>query len=170
MNLRELRHKIHNGCVFEYEFFWSGPFSQWHPSAFTVDKVRYHNAEQFMMAEKARVFGDTATNKRILAERHPVAIKQLGREVKGYDDSKWSSVRFDIVVRGSVAKFSQNDALKKTLLDTGDKILVEASPKDLVWGIGLDKDHPNASDPTKWPGTNLLGFALCVAREQVRSL
>ncbi len=141
--------------------------SQWWLCAFEVDGVYYNCTEQYMMAEKARLFGDVDTLERILASYEPMEQKKLGRRVQGYDDAKWKAHCFDAVLRGNVAKFSQNEKLRDYLLSTGDGILVEASPKDEVWGIGLEGSHPDAINPRRWPGTNLLGFALMEVRDVI---
>ena len=142
--------------------------SQWYPSTFIVDGVTYNCAEQYMMAEKARIFGYEEIRQQILAEYSQMAMKKLGRKVKNYDDAVWKSVRFDVVVKGNLAKFSQNEKLRNFLISTDDKVLVEASPKDEVWGIGLDEHSSEASSPWKWKGTNLLGFALMEVRDKLR--
>lgn len=144
-------------------------FSQWWRSDFEVDGVRYVTAEQFMMAEKARLFGDDETLRAILAEVEPSKVKALGRQVRGYDDAKWEAARFDAVTRGSLAKFSAMAALRDFLLQTGGDVLVEAAPRDQVWGIGLGRANPLVAEPTKWRGRNLLGFALMRAREALRA-
>lgn len=92
-------------------------------------------------------------------------MKKLGRKACDYDDEVWKEKRFDVVVKGNIAKFSQNEKLLDSLLSTGDKILVEASPKDTVWGIGLDESSSEAIQPLKWIGENLLGFALMEVRD-----
>lgn len=102
-----------------------------------------------MMAEKARIFGDEEIRQQILAEYSQLAMKKLGRKVRNYDDVTWKEKRFDVVVKGNIAKFSQNEKLLKFLLSTSNKILVEASPKDTVWGIGLDESSPEAIQPRK---------------------
>jgi ribA/ribD-fused uncharacterized protein len=117
-----------------------------------------------MMAGKARLFGDPAAAERILAARTPAEAKNLGREVQGFDEKVWEAARFEIVVAGSTAKFGQDPALRAYLVGTGSRVLVEASPLDRVWGIGLAADDPRAADPAGWRGLNLLGFALMEAR------
>lgn len=94
-----------------------------------------------------------------------MAMKKLGRKVRNYDDSIWKEKRYDVVVKGNIAKFSQNEKLRSFLLSTGSKILVEASPKDTIWGIGLEESSPDALSPRKWQGENLLGFALMEVRD-----
>ncbi|MGP9018248.1 NADAR family protein [Streptomyces sp. BR1] len=143
-------------------------FSQWWPSAFTVDGVEYTTAEHWMMASKARLFGDAAAERAVLSATSPAAAKKAGRLVQGFDDAVWSRERYGIVVTGSVHKFGSDPALRGYLLATGDRVLVEASPLDRIWGIGLAADAPEADDPSRWRGLNLLGFALMDAREILR--
>jgi len=154
----------------EITLFHSGPFSQWYASPFTVDDVAYANAEQFMMADKARTFGDFSTLAKIMATKSPKTIKALGRAVRPFDSGIWDRRKFATVVRGTLAKFSdpRNAALKAALLATGDSILAEASPYDTIWGIGLGEDHPNARVPSRWRGTNYLGIALMDVRRQLK--
>ena len=144
-----------------FMFFWGcgpktriqkGCLSQWWPCSFEIDGIRYNCAEQYMMAEKARVFGDREMLDAILKTSNPKDIKAYGRAVRGFDPLKWNGVKYDAVVRGNLAKFSQNQELKKFLLSTGDAELVEASPKDRIWGIGLAEDDPRALDKSKWCG------------------
>ena len=139
--------------------------SQWFPCSFLVDDIYYNCAEQFMMAEKARLFHDEGALQKIMQAYDPMEQKKLGRRVQGYDDAMWKTCCYDVVVRGNAAKFFQNEKLHDFLISTGDKVLVEASPKDSVWGIGLDENSPDAINPQRWQGTNLLGFALMEVRD-----
>ena len=144
-------------------------FSQWwagHP--FEVDGIRYATAEHYMMAEKARLFHDETKLSKIIDARSPAIAKKLGRQVASFDDLIWRQHRYDIVVRGNRAKFSQHAELKIFLLQTGDRLLVEASPFDRIWGIGMAATDPNAEKPQFWKGLNLLGFALMEVREELR--
>jgi ribA/ribD-fused uncharacterized protein len=152
----------------EFHFFWRGPFSQWVASEFTVDKQLYNNAEQYMMSEKALLFSDINLYKKMLETKDPKEIKKLGREVSNFDEAIWEQNRFSIVLKGSLAKFSQNQDLKNKLLSTGLKTLVEASPHDTIWGIGLSEDDPDIYDRSKWKGLNLLGQALTMTRELIK--
>ena len=163
----------------KYVFFWGHTpkhgeavgkhvFSQWFQAPFTVDGVSYPTAEHWMMAEKARLFGDRETRDRILAAGNPGEAKKLGREVRGFSEQVWDAARWEIVVRGNVAKFGQHPELGAYLANTGDRVLVEASPPDRVWGIGLAQDDPAAENPELWRGLNLLGFALMEARARLR--
>lgn len=173
-----LRDRVAAGERFAYLYFWGhrprtdgalsrACLSQWFASPFTVDGVRYATAEHWMMAGKARLFGDETALARVLSMDDPGAAKQAGREVSGYDETRWRAHRFDLVVAGNFAKFSQHPALQAFLSATGERILVEASPVDAIWGIGLAADDPRAHDPAQWPGLNLLGFALMRVREQL---
>lgn len=120
-----------------------------------------------MMAEKARLFGDQAILHQVLSAKTPNDAKALGRRVAGYDDARWTRRRFDAVVQGNLAKFSQSGPLRAFLRGTGTAVLVEASPVDAIWGIGLAADDPRASDPAQWQGLNLLGFALMAVRDHL---
>lgn len=144
-----------------------GCLSQWWPCRFTVDEVEYASAEHWMMAAKARLFGDPEAQHQILAARTPAEAKKLGRLVRDFDDAVWSAERFGLVVAGNVAKFGQDAGLRAFLLATANRVLVEASPRDQIWGIGLGAANERATDPARWRGRNLLGFALMEAREQL---
>ncbi|MET9398736.1 NADAR family protein [Kitasatospora sp. NPDC002965] len=145
-----------------------GVLSQWWPEhPFTVDGVEYATAEHWMMAGKARMFGDEGMLARILGAASPAEAKKLGRQVRGFDDAAWTAGRFELVVRGNVAKFAQDEALRGYLLSTRRRVLVEASPVDRIWGIGLAADDARAQEPAAWRGQNLLGFALMEARERL---
>jgi ribA/ribD-fused uncharacterized protein len=163
----------------KYLFFWGhqpqpdgsvgkGCFSQWWPVQFTVDGVTYPSAEHFMMTAKALLFGDAEMAARIPVAAHPGEAKELGRQVNGFSEQLWAARRFDLVVAGNVAKFGQNPELRQFLLGTGDRVLVEASPRDRIWGIGMSAGNELAISPGQWRGLNLLGFALMEARHQLR--
>ena len=132
-----------------------------------VDGVRYATAEHWMMAGKARLFDDADALAKVLANDDPGAAKAAGRAVRGFDEARWLAHRFDLVVAGNHAKFAQHPVLERFLLSTGDQVLVEASPVDAIWGIGLAAGDPRAHDPAQWPGLNLLGFALMAVRERL---
>ncbi len=146
-----------------------GCFSQWWPASLTVDGETYASSEHFMMAAKALLFGDAEMAGRIRAAPHPRAAKELGRSVRGFDEQHWAERRFDLVVTGNLAKFGQHPELSEYLLTTGNRVLVEASPYDRIWGIGLTADHEDAMSPERWRGLNLLGFALMEVRQQLRT-
>lgn len=173
--------KDHRYSKGDFVFFWGHTgqhsegvgkqcLSQWYMAHMTIDGVYYNCMEQYLMAEKARTFGDYDTEALIMAEYNQMAIKKLGRLVEGYDDEIWKADRQEFSVRGNIYKFAQNPKLKYFLLSTGNKIIVEASPKDRIWGIGLDENHPDAIVPARWQGENLLGFALMEVREHLRRI
>lgn len=105
---------------------------QWYPSRFEIDGEMYSCAEQYMMAQKARIMGDEETRVKIMCETAPEAIKKLGREVKNFDAEKWDALSLNIVIKGNIAKFGQNPQLLGYLLSTGNKVLAEASPYDRI--------------------------------------
>jgi ribA/ribD-fused uncharacterized protein len=175
----ELLNFVRDGGQPKYLLFWGhqppraggvgkGCLSQWWPAPFTVGGMSYPSAEHFMMTAKALLFGDTWSADRIRAAASPRAAKALGREVRGFDEQHWAERRFDLVVRGNLAKFSQHPDLRDYLLGTGSRVLAEASPLDRIWGIGLAADDERATSPGHWPGLNLLGFALMEVRQQLR--
>ena len=143
--------------------------SQWYDCYFVVNGVCYHTAEQFMMASKALLFGDDVVHHEIMAAHHPLDCKKLGRKVQGFNPELWDARKYDIVVEGNKAKFGQNPKLKEFLLSTGDAILVEASPYDKIWGIGLDRETALKGIVDQWKGENLLGCALMEVRDWLRS-
>lgn len=144
--------------------------SQWYEAPFVVDDVEYQTAEHYMMAAKARLFRDRRAEAGILSAASPGEAKAIGRSVRGFVGATWEAVRFEVVVDGNVAKFGQNEALRTFLLGTAKRVLAEASPADLVWGIGLDANDPRSIRPTEWPGLNLLGFALMEARQRLAAM
>jgi ribA/ribD-fused uncharacterized protein len=150
----------------DYVFFWDGPFSQWHPSMFwDLDvALQYNCAEQFMMYNKAKFFGDTESMDKIMEIDNPRDQKQAGKEITPYDDKKWASVRYEIVKNGNKLKFGQNIDLMASLTATAGKTIVEASPYDRIWGIGLGEEDERIHDPSKWRGENLLGKLLTELR------
>ncbi|MFD8812006.1 NADAR family protein [Streptomyces sp. NPDC059627] len=169
---------VQAGARIRYLHFWghrprpdgqvsASCLSQWWPSRFVVDGVEYATAEHWMMAGKARLFGDAEAERAVLAAAHPAEAKKAGRLVRGFDEAIWQRERLAIVTEGSVHKFTADAALRDFLLATGDRVLVEASPVDRVWGIGLAATDTAAQDPSRWRGLNLLGFALMEARERL---
>ena len=129
----------------------------------------YRHAEAFMMAEKARLFGDEETRRAVLLADHPDEAKRLGRSVRGFDENIWATARHDIVLRASLAKFEQNEALGRHLRSTSPAVIVEASPYDRIWGVGLSAGDGGVDTPSQWRGLNLLGFALTHTRKLLAS-
>ena len=161
----------------KYVFFWGDTerdnevtkacLSQWYPSVFTVDGTVYKTAEQYMMAQKALLFHDQTIYEEIMAAKHPRQCKALGQKVQHFSQTVWDENKFQIVVDGNIAKFSQNPRLQEFLMRTGDRILVEASPYDKIWGIGMAENNEKVENPLEWNGQNLLGFALMEVRDRL---
>ena len=180
-SLAWLQEKYATGERLKYIFFWghkphaSGRvskscFSQWwENSSFSHEGVQYATAEHWMMAEKARLFEHPEIAEQIVHARDPGKAKALGRMVEGFSPSIWDSKKIEIVVAGNFLKFNGHENLKRFLLDTKERVLVEASPVDRIWGIGLAADHQDIENPYLWKGQNLLGFALMEVRDMLRS-
>lgn len=153
-----------------FTFFWKNrsPFSNWYPSVFTHNGIKYTRGEQYMMHQKALMFGDSTIAASIMLTDNPAEQKDLGRMVSNYDDAVWAEKRVDVMIEGLFEKFNQNPKLKEALLNTGETVIVEASPVDKIWGIGLAEDHPDATNPDKWPGQNLLGIVLMRVRDKIK--
>ena len=158
----------------DFVFFWGHRkgkkigktcFSQWYEIEFEVEGHKYNCAEQYMMAQKAWLFKDIEIFGKILDATDPKEIKALGRKVKNFDPKIWNQQKFEIVVKGNLGKFGENPELREFLLSIGNKILVEASPYDKIWGIGMKEGTPGIANPTNWKGENLLGFALMEVRD-----
>lgn len=176
--MENLRQACREGKPLKYLFFWghtqgAGPvtkacLSQWYPSEFRAEGETYRWAEQYMMAQKALLFGDQAVFRQIMEAKNPGQCKKLGRQISPFQAETWDAHKSRIVEAGNLAKFSQNPELKEFLLNTGDRILAEASPYDRIWGIGLAAQDKAAQNPLLWPGQNLLGFALMEVRDRLR--
>lgn len=178
-DLNWLINQYQDNAKLKYLYFWGHTpkvngqidnvcFSQWYDASFVVDDITYLTAEHYMMSQKAKLFGDIDTFNKIIASKHPKQAKDLGRQVNHFDEKIWNEKRFDIVVQGNIAKFSQHSELKAYFLNTGNRILVEASPVDKIWGVGLAKDDEQIHNPNNWQSLNLLGFALMVARDELQ--
>ncbi|MBQ2363197.1 MAG: NADAR family protein [Bacteroidaceae bacterium] len=179
-NVEIIKEMVRKNPTTEIIYFWGHTpnlkkmtkscFSQWYDVYFEVDGIQYHTTEQYMMASKARLFGDEDTLKEIMNATNPSEYKKLGRKVKGFEPTLWDEKKLDIVVEGNKAKFGQNPELKEYLLSTDDAILVEASPYDNIWGIGLDRDTAINGKVEDWKGQNLLGCALMEVRDYLRNM
>jgi ribA/ribD-fused uncharacterized protein len=150
-----------------FTFFWKSPLSQWQRSPFVIGGVTFTHAEQFMMYAKALLFVDREAAASILTATTPREQQAIGRTVKGFHEAVWVLFREGIVYQGNYARFTQNPEQRELLLNTRGTTLVEASPHDLVWGIGLAADDPRASDRSQWQGLNLLGQILTRVREAI---
>ena len=143
----------------------NGYLSNWYPSEFMHDGVRFSSMEQYMMYRKAVLFDDDEIASQILKTDDVAKIKALGRQVSGYNDTIWNGMRQIIIYEGLKAKFSQNKDLMNLLLSTGDSMLAECAVRDTIWGIGLSMTDPDRLNIDKWKGQNLLGFALMMVRK-----
>lgn len=154
-----------------FTFFWQenekyGEFSNLYQCDFEIDGFQYFCVEQYMMAQKAKLFHDTKNYTKIIRADTPKECKSLGRQVTPFDGDQWDAVKYEIVKTGNRAKYEQNPGLRLLLLATGDSIVAEASPHDKVWGIELDAQTAVQTDPASWPGENLLGRILMELREE----
>lgn len=161
----------------EFLFFWGHTvreevtkacFSQWFTFQFSENGIEYKTAEHYMMAGKAKLFNDYETLEEILKSETSNQAKSLGRKVKNFDPQLWDEQKYEIVKQGNLLKFSQNEEFKEFLLSTNDKVLVEASPNDTIWGIGMLETDQKAKNPVLWNGENLLGFALMEVRDLLK--
>jgi hypothetical protein len=177
-HLSWLKKIFDEGEMLDFLFFWGHQpskdgkitatcLSQWWKSDFLVDDILYPTAEHWMMAQKARLFQDEEILEKILVSKEPDLAKKYGRSVKNFDGKLWDEHKYTFVKEGNIHKFSQNTGLQTFLLQTKNKILVEASPVDNIWGIGLAKDFPEIHNPYQWKGLNLLGFALMEVRDEL---
>ncbi len=145
--------------------FWGGYLSQWYPSLFVDKKDYYCCAEQYMMVMKARLFKDKKAEQAILDTAYPATMQEIGRTVRGFDQRIWDTSCYGIVYQATLLKFQQNATLLTKLKATAPCQIVEASPDDSRWGIGLAETDVRALNPKKWKGTNWLGHALTTARD-----
>lgn len=174
-DLNWAKNQYEQNRLYGYVFFWGHTpkekdidkscFSQWYPSPFTYEGITYPTAEHWMMANKARLFNDNDQLASILSDDNPALAKKAGRAVRNFDAALWERHALQFVIDGNFHKFSQHEGLKTFLLQTGEKILVEASPYDAIWGIGMQAYETN---PFQWQGTNLLGFALMEVRDLLK--
>ena len=179
-NIDKIKEIVHTNPSIEFIYFWGhrpnrkkmtkSCFSQWYNVCFEIDGIQYHTTEQYMMASKARLFGDADILNKIMNVATPSEYKKLGKKVKGFDPILWDEKKLDIVVEGNKAKFEQNLDLKEYLLSTDNALLVEASPYDTIWGIGMDEKTALNSSIEDWKGENLLGCALMEVRDWLRNI
>lgn len=165
----------------EYLFFWGHQpskdgtviktcLSQWWASDFIEEGITYKTAEHYMMAQKAKLFNDMEVFERIISKTSPKDVKNLGRQIRNFDADVWDTNKYQIVRKGNYLKFYQNESLKQFLIQTKNKVLVEASPVDAIWGIGIAEDDVKVKNPLEWRGQNLLGFALMEVRDDLKNL
>ena len=152
----------------KYTFFYgtSQCFSNWHPSIFKDDNgIEYNCSEQWMMACKARLFGDESILEEIMSTRSPRIQKEMGRRIKNFNSAKWDAVSRDLVYEGLKYKFTQNPSMLSELFSTRGTTLAEAAPDDKLWGIGMGENEPGIEDPSNWKGKNWLGETLTKLRD-----
>lgn len=147
--------------------FIKGVFSQWHHTPFCLEGINFVTAEQWMMYCKAMLFGDKAAANKIIATEDPATQKRLGQTVTSFEQGAWDHWKIDVVYRGNIAKFAQNDGALRQLRNTAETLLVEANPRDWVWGSGLAIENPAGHSPAMWRGQNLLGLILTKVRDDL---
>ncbi|MEI0592695.1 NADAR family protein [Brachyspira pilosicoli] len=177
-SLEKLRKDFNAGKKIDFLFFYGhtndkkevtkSSLSQWYIKDFKENDLLFNCMEKYMMYNKALLFDDKDIANEILNNNQPKAIKELGRKVKNFNDELWDKMKYKIVFTGNYYKFSQNTDLRNFLLSTKNKVLVEASPYDKVWGIKMKYDDENIENPFCWKGKNLLGFALMEARDEIK--
>ncbi|MBI9010543.1 MAG: NADAR family protein [Tenericutes bacterium] len=180
-SVQYVQKELENTRRMEFLFFWGHEklkdgeitkscLSQWWKSKFSIDTYTYCCMEQYLMASKARLFNDEKTLEKIMKSSNPKKIKALGRRVKNFKEEIWKDRRYSIIVNGNLSKFLQNQKLLNYLLDTQDKILVEANPYDKIGGVGMAADNNKIINPLNWKGENLIGFALMDVRDELRHI
>jgi ribA/ribD-fused uncharacterized protein len=177
---QDIINRQNQGEKVDFLFFWGHQvpkdgsiakscFSQWYISPFVDEQgIVYHTAEHYMMAGKARLFQDELTLAEILASKDPKTVKTMGRKITPFDAAIWESHHYEIVKKGNFLKFSQNEGMKSFLLSTDNQAIVEASPFDAIWDIGLDEHNEKSKLAATWRGENLLGFALMEVRDELK--
>jgi ribA/ribD-fused uncharacterized protein len=182
---------VKQGCQFQYTTFWQADegcenrmLSQWYQGKpFMVNGRAYATAEQYMMSEKALLFNDLQSYEKIMATSDPAICKHLGRGVKNFDSDKWESAFREIIFHGNLGKLQSDIEIVDALLETGNSILVEASPLDDKYGAGISSNNLLNSDgtlkvmPWDWhkkdsgkQAENHLGFVLMGVRDLFREL
>ncbi|KLI13058.1 NADAR family protein [Brachyspira hyodysenteriae] len=177
-SLEKLRKDFNSGKKIDFLFFYGhtndkkevtkSSLSQWYIKDFRDNDLVFNCMEKYMMYNKALLFDDKDIANEILNNNQPKAIKELGRKVKNFNDELWDKMKYKIVFTGNYYKFSQNTDLRNFLISTKNKVLVEASPYDKVWGIKMKYDDENIENPFYWKGENLLGFALMEVRDEIK--
>ena len=176
-----LLEQLQQDKAFKYLYFWGhrprkddligkSCLSQWFAAGFTHEGLHYPTAEHWMMRNKALTFNDQTIAAAILANPDPRAAKAFGKKIADYDYKTWYNVKHEVVKQGNILKFGQNPTLNDFLLATDAIILVEASPNDAMWGIGMSATDAERVSPEDWKGTNWLGWCLMEARDALRAL
>lgn len=150
-------------------YFWGSILSNWYSCKFEYKEHKFQNSEQAFMWLKAVHYNDNEIAEQILKTPNPRDNKELGRQIKGFNRKDWGLHCLDYMIDVNLAKFKQNKNLLKDLLSTGDKTIVEASPSDVIWGIGLHWNNDDVLDESKWKGQNLLGITLMTVRTKLKT-
>ena len=180
-DIEYLIREFESGELMDYLFFWGhtkksdkkigkSSLSQWFDAGFVFDSIEYKTAEHWAMAQKALLFNDKVSFEKIIVSQTPKEAKKLGRKVKNFGPDVWNDHKYQIAIVGNLHKFTQNIELLNYLKGTQDKYLLEASPVDKVWGIGVSEDSAEAHNPYAWTGQNLLGFALMEVRDKISEI
>ncbi len=153
----------------DFIYFWGNqsPFSNWYKIDFEVDNITFNCSEQYMMYHKALLFKDHTIAEQILNTKNQKKKKALGRKVSNFNAIIWEEKCREIVYEGNKQKFSQNEDILNDLFETKGKTLVEASPVDAIWGIGLAENDPRAKTRHTWRGKNWLGEVLTQLRDDL---
>jgi len=150
-----------------HNYFWGSEFSNWYSCIFEYKGHTFFNSEQAFMWEKARFFDDHEIEKILLSETNPAHAKALGRKVKNFDADMWMAASYPAMIAVNFAKWNSSPVLKELIISTDPKIIVEASPYDKIWGVGLNEDDDLILDEKNWEGMNLLGKALMNVRREL---
>lgn len=159
----------------EYVFFWGDDdiYSNFYitptPMVIGGKTIMFRSSEHAFMYIKALYFCDLKSADLIIKTSHPYDAKKIGRKVKNFNDILWSAISMTVMYDVNLAKFSHTEILRQCLLETGDRIIVEASPYDKIWGIGLAENDPKALDQSNWKGKNNLGKVLMQLRETLKN-
>ncbi len=146
-----------------------GYLSNWYPSPFDLDGMRFTSTEQYIMYRKCMAFGDEKSAAAVMTTNDPAKQQEIGRYAENYIDSAWKAMRQSVATVGLLEKFRQNEELRNKQLDTGDAYLVECAHLDKAWACGRGLDENERFDASLWTGSNILGFALMEVRNMIRS-
>ena len=147
------------------------PFSNFHEVTIEVDGMTFHSTEQWIQYQKAKLFGDNETGEKIMKTTRAIECKRLSYDIEDYDEEEWKGNIEKLCYRGIKAKFTQHDWLKKLLLETGQKCIVECAP-NTIWGTGVALSDKEALNKNKWNGEGeigLMGMMLMKIREELRT-
>lgn len=152
----------------EYIFFWQGKLSNFYRTEIHYQGLHFHSSEQLFMYFKAKFFNDEYHARLILESKTPKESKLYGRKVVGFNNEEWDKVKCDFMYKALQAKFYGNKELSSYLTrkEHKNKLFVEASPYDKIWGIGIDENNPELLQTNFW-GKNLLGQLLTKLHNEI---